>query len=104
MNDVDIRNLEFILCIRSGSNNITATFHFLERFEKLEYNSMSYYSASFIKVTNCSEASIKTSVDNYDIRKLYKDVYEKLGLTSSTRPPFDLCVMRASDKVLIANI
>lgn len=97
ISDEEIGNKEFKIEIITAAATATAIFVFVERFERVEYETVRYYGASLISVKNISHPAIKTNTTNYSVRNLYKDLYESLGLTAIDRPKFEDCITSVSD-------
>ena len=95
--DQEIGSRVFMITIANGFDTVTAIFCFIERFERVTYNDIRYYGASKIHVKTISRSSINTSVGNYDVRKLYKDMYESVHYTATTRPIFEDCIQSVAD-------
>ena len=102
--DEDVGCKEFEIEITAGGRKAYAKFVFIERFERIEYESIRYYSASKILVKGISDNSINTEKRGYTIRMLYKDLYESLGLTALTRPIFESCIKVSEDGTLISSL
>lgn len=84
--DEEIGNKEFKISITDGTRTIESTFVFIERFERVSYEGVRYYGASMIIVRTVTPDTIATNGQRFDVRKLYKAMYEHLGLTAATRP------------------
>ena len=93
--EIDINNRLFQISISDGASTIAAVFFFTERFECVTYAGKKYYSDSMIHINSCSEPAISIN-GKQTIRRLYKSIYELLGLTADTRPAFDSCVFDAT--------
>lgn len=104
INDEEIGNKEFKIEISTSAATTTATFVFVERFERVEYETVRYYGASLISVRNISDPAIRINANNYSVKKLYKDIYESLGLTAANRPKFEDCVSAVADGTLISTL
>lgn len=102
ISDAEIGNREFKMTINGSSGTVTATFCFVERFERVTYDGVRYYSASMICVKNISNSGINISNPNYNVKKLYKDLYESLNLTVATRPVFEDCIQSVTDGKIIS--
>lgn len=101
--DDEVGNKEFIIEITSPTAIASATFVFVERVERVEYEGIRYYSASQISVKSISNPAIVTNRKGYNIKNLYKDLYESLALTAATRPVFETIIKAASDGALIST-
>ena len=101
--DIDIGNREFVMTITNGADTITTNIVFIERFECVTYQGIRYYSDSSIIVLACSEPAIRTN-GHITIRQFYKQIYEFLGLTASTRPPFDDCIIDKHSGILLSSL
>lgn len=89
--DTEVSQKVFVMRVSNGTSTVSAEFCFIERFECVSYLGKKYYGDSSIVVLSCSETSIKTG-GGITVRQLFKDIYEFLGLTASTRPLFDDCI------------
>ena len=95
--DTEIGNCDFVMTIAKDANSVTATFCFVERFERLTYEGKRYYGSSKICVKAISDKSIKTNITGYDVKRLYKDMYEFVHHNAATRPAFEDCIQSASN-------
>ena len=101
--DEEIGTREFKITINKDAVTVTAVFCFIERFERVTYEGIRYYGASKIYVKTISNSNINTSHDGYDVKRLYKDIYESLSHTTSTRPAFEDCIQSVTDGKLLSN-
>lgn len=101
--DTEIGSREFKITINKDAVTVTAVFCFIERFERVTYEGIRYYGASKIYVKTISNSNINTSHDGYDVKRLYKDIYESLSHTASTRPAFEDCIQSVTDGKLLSN-
>lgn len=100
--DDEVGSKEFKMNITNGADTIEAVFVFVERFERIEYSSIRYYGASKISVKSITPVGINTSSSGYNVRKLFKDIYEKLNLTAATRPVFEDVITIKNDGTLLS--
>ena len=95
--DEEIGNKVFKISITNGARTIESTFVFTERFERVTYEGVRYYGASMICVRTVTPGTIATNGQRYDVRKLYKDMYEHLELIAATRPKLEDVLVSVSD-------
>ena len=95
--DEEIGNKVFKISITNGARTIESTFVFTERFERVSYEGIRYYGASMISVRTVTPGTIATNGQRYDVRKLYKDMYEHLELIAATRPKLEDVLVSVSD-------
>lgn len=102
--DEEIGNKEFKISITDGAKTIESTFVFIERFERVSYEGVRYYGASLICVRTVTPGTISTNGQRYDVRKLYKDMYEYLGLIAATRPKFEDVIVDVSNGIQLSAL
>ena len=102
--DEDIGNKEFLMTVTNGRKTVTATFVFIERFERIKYEGKSYYGASLIFVSIISDPLIKVRAQKYNVKKLFTDICTSLSLSASSRPKFEDCIQSTIDNKKISEL
>lgn len=99
--DTSIQSDIYSLRVNNGPHNCNIDFIFLERYEKLEYNAKEYYGNPKVNILESSNPKIQKK--EYELRSLFRAVYNSVSYNAETAPNINNCLYKKSTNQLLTS-